>query len=510
MTIIIIFFIFLFSINLFAQIGTVETDTTEMEYVKFYHSDGQISSEGYFKDGKPNGFWKTYYEDGSLKSEGNRENFLLTGQWKFYNDESVITHIINYRQGKKHGRRITYIPDSTYVVELFENDIKQGLTVHYCADHKKRTETPFENGLQEGLGKEYDENGNIITLFTYRKGYLIEREKINRFNEKKEKHGIWKTFYPDNVVKTVAEYRHGVLNGFYKEFDEKGNLLNIVKYVNGEIQYDAEETIQHDIRYSYYSDGKIKIAGSYLNDVPHGIRREYSEEGEIEKSYIFRQGKLIAEGIVDEKGLRQEHWKEYYEDRRLKEEGCYLNSNRVGEWKYYYPNQKIEQIGLFNNRGQQHGEWQWYNENNQLWKVEKFDNGSRIGLYVEYDDNGNEIFKGKYEDGDEHGYWFSQINNIREEGKYIYGERTGTWKIKNVEKNILLYEGDYLDGFPDGKHKYYWDDGTRKLDANYIMGNRQGEWVYYDQSGLIFLRVGYRNGIEVKYERVLIEPQLDD
>ncbi len=42
----------------------------------FYHANGEKSSEGMIKDGKPEGYWKTYNEEGVLLSEGNRLNHL--------------------------------------------------------------------------------------------------------------------------------------------------------------------------------------------------------------------------------------------------------------------------------------------------------------------------------------------------------------------------------------------------------------------------------------------------
>ena len=33
-------------------------------FIRFYHPNGQVSSEGTIKDGKPDGYWKTYYVTG--------------------------------------------------------------------------------------------------------------------------------------------------------------------------------------------------------------------------------------------------------------------------------------------------------------------------------------------------------------------------------------------------------------------------------------------------------------
>ena len=87
------FFSLIFSISLFAQVGKV--DTTSTNYKAFYYSNQQISSHGILENEKPNGYWISYYENGLLKSEGNRENYLLDGPWIFYNEFGDKAKIIN-------------------------------------------------------------------------------------------------------------------------------------------------------------------------------------------------------------------------------------------------------------------------------------------------------------------------------------------------------------------------------------------------------------------------------
>mgnify|MGYP000011386335 CR=1 FL=1 len=63
--------------------------------VRILYPNGQISSEGIVKDGKPDGIWKTYYVTGILKSEGKRTNFNLDSTWNFYNQSGELKEVIN-------------------------------------------------------------------------------------------------------------------------------------------------------------------------------------------------------------------------------------------------------------------------------------------------------------------------------------------------------------------------------------------------------------------------------
>ena len=72
-------------------------------YNIFYFQNGNISSEGILKDGKPTSYWKTYYDNGQIKSEGNRKNFLLDSVWKFYSNTGYLIDEITYKENRKDG-----------------------------------------------------------------------------------------------------------------------------------------------------------------------------------------------------------------------------------------------------------------------------------------------------------------------------------------------------------------------------------------------------------------------
>lgn len=494
---------------LFVVVYCFAQQDSTMKHVKFYYPNGQISSEGYLKEEKPEGYWKTYYENGILKSEGNRTNFLLDGTWKFYKEDGTLTVEINYKKDKKNGKRISYFKEET-LEETFEDDVKQGITSFYYKNGKVKKEIFYKDGLEDGIVKEYDTTGRIITLYTYKKGFIISREIINRFNSLGNKHGQWFDFYESGKIKQTSEWRNGVLNGFVKNYEETGNLQNVQKYINGIIQPEATEIQVYDIRYDYYENGKIKIIGSYREDKPDGIRREYDEKGKIIKGFIFRNGVLIAEGIIDEKGQKQGEFVEYFESGRVAAKGKYINSNPVGPWKYYYPEGSIEQEGSYDYKGNNMEEWIWYYANGSILKKENYENGLLEGDYEEYDINGKIIVKGEYFDGEETGNWFWEIGDTREEGKYVDGQESGNWTVTDINTQKKIFEGKYIDGEPNAKHTYYWETGQKKLEGHYIMGKKEGEWLHYDSEGFLIVKTTYKNGIEKKYDRAVIQPVIEE
>ena len=88
----------LFSLKAFSQ----------TEYQTYSYPNGQISSEGTLRDGRPDGLWKTYYESGQLKSVGKRKDFLLDSTWVFFSESGDTTLMVNYKKDLKNGPRFTY------------------------------------------------------------------------------------------------------------------------------------------------------------------------------------------------------------------------------------------------------------------------------------------------------------------------------------------------------------------------------------------------------------------
>jgi uncharacterized protein len=484
-------------------------------YQKFYYTNGKISSEGTMRNGQPDGYWKSYFENGKIKSEGNRKNYELDSLWKFYNEEGKLILDVNYKSGKKSGIKTTYL-DLETIRENFVNDVKEGYTRYYYDDGKLKMEVPFLKGLEQGLAKEYSKQGDIITLIEYKRGFVVDRMKINRRDANNLKQGKWFVFYDNGNVKQEGTYRDDKKDGYFKEFAENGDLISVTKYVNGEKQPDAQEIAKLDVQNEYWPNGKIRNSGTYRNGVAEGVYREYDTTGRIVKSMIYSAGNIAGEGIVKEDGVKDGPWKEYYADGKLKAEGNYKDDKRVGEWKFYYPDGKVEEIGKFSSAGKMTGVWKWYFASGQLLIEEEYVNGLKDGTHTEYDEEGKVVEEGDYVKGEEDGRWFTIAGDYLERGTYRDGLRTGKWvsyylvkKENNGIDSTLRYTGSFIDDNPDGKHTFYWENGKIKEEGQYINGKKEGDWILYNSDGTPYIVINYRNGTEVRYDGVRIKPPFE-
>jgi len=492
--------LFIGIIPLFAQ---QNNDIDPNGYNKFYFDNGNISSEGNMRDGKPDAYWKNYYESGVLKSEGNRKNYLLDSLWKFYNEEGNLMLEINYLTGKKNGFRTTY-QGNEILKEYFDNDVKQKNSFILYPDGKTKFKIPFIDGLEQGVAREYNIEGDVIQLITYKKAYIIARERINRYDSDSLANGKWKWFFDDELLWQEGSFKHGLKNGYFKEYDRNGDLISATKYIDGEKIEKAEELLKLDIRTDYYPDGKVKIVATYdKNGIPEGVRREYNQDGEVEKSYIFLHGRLIGEGIFTDAGLKEGNWKEYYPGGKLKSIGNYISDKKNGNWKYYYPSGQLEQMGVYKNNLTD-SIWNWYYPDGKLLRKEIFLDGLADGMMTEYDQAGNIITQGDYIEGKEEGFWFYIVGDSREEGDYAEGMRNGKWKSYYGNSN-LSFEGKFVDDLPNGEHIWYWDNGKVKKQGKYSMGRKNSDWKKYDYNGQIFIIISYQVGKEIKYDGIIID-----
>ena len=495
-------FFLLFSFFVSAQVP----DSTDKNYAVFYYDNGLKSSEGILIDGKPDKYWISYYPSGEKKSEGNRRGFELDSIWTFYDESGRIKSTISYFKSLKHGISEEYDTLGNVISEIpYVEDTLQGVAKHYYEDENIKETVPYENGLKQGTGYKYGQDGRIISIIEYKHDFIASREDINRYNQQEEKEGVWKDFYDNSRLKTEARYKNGLLNGYLKKYDNTGKLISAVLYIDGKEQEEGENIADFKLEREYFPSGNVKkTITRNLSGRREGVSKEFNEEGELILSEFYRNGHLIASGIIDENGLKQGEWIEYYLNGNVKAKGSFLAGNKTGKWKYFFMNGELEQEGYFDNVGRYTGEWKWYYPSGKILRIEEYSRGKEDGLSVEYSEEGEEIARGEYIDGDKMGEWFYQLNDHTEHGGYRYDEKNGKWE-GYYPNGKLSFEGKFNEGLPEGEHKYYFPSGVLKRSEKYRYGMRHGKWKWYDENGILTLTVQYKDDVEKKIDGTKVE-----
>lgn len=490
-------FLFLFPLSLFSQ------DKLKDGHKKFYYENGQISSEGLIVNGKPEGFWVTFFPNGLIKSEGNRKISLLDSTWVFYTEQGNFKSKINFKEGKKNGLKISYSDSCNIVlIENYKNDLKQGVSTSFydIKGECKKIEINYIENIENGKAFEYGIDGRLISLIKYKKGVLMGKEKINRYDKLNKKTAIWKKFHDNGRLKEEANYKNDLLNGYLKEYDLKGRLIKAILYINGEPQLYTDELSSLKISKEYYNNGVVKEEGVYdINKKENGVFKYFNEKGKIDSVLIFSHGNLLANGLLDEAGMRQGYWEEYYLNTKIKSKGKYKDGKKIEGWEYFFENGKIEQKGKFTKKGKFTGVWYWYHKNGEILREENFRKGLEDGMLYEYYDDGTLITKGEFIDGLKDGPWFYEMGDHKEEGSYKDGMKNGVW-IYFFPNGKINFTGKFIDGEKDGKHKYFFSNGKIKREEYYRMGINIESWKSYNKLGELLITLSYKDGKEYKID----------
>lgn len=492
-------------------LGTAVAQEVDLKdgYQVFRYPNGSISSEGYIRNGKPDGYWKSYYVTGVLKSEGKRTSFLLDSIWIFYDQVGDTLEKISYLYGKKNGFYLKYGKDSfrgLYITsrELYAGDRKEGTAYLYFPDGNIKQTLPYVDGKKEGLSKEYDINGNIITLFEYRNDFLVSRQMVNRIDNKGLKQGDWKDFHSNGNVHREMTYRDDLLQGYYREYDARGRLTVTMLYDAGRlIEGQSDDNTEIEIINRYNDAGGLIYSGPYRNGVPVGIHREYDASGTISGSKIYSdEGIVVSEGIVNEAGNRTGKWTDFYHDGIVQAEGQYTENRQSGVWRFFDRSGKLEQTGSFIN-GRAEGLWRWFYNDGSLLREEEYYQGKRDGSYTEYSPYGDVIVSGSYADGERNGEWKYSSGDYSEQGKYILGLMDGLWQ-SFYPGGKQRFKGNYIQGNPNGNHVYYHPNGKIMEERYYDMGIRERNWKKYNEDGLLAITITYRRDTETAINGIKI------
>ncbi|MFY7971551.1 MAG: toxin-antitoxin system YwqK family antitoxin, partial [Flavobacteriales bacterium] len=287
-------FVLLLALMLSAKI---EVSAQDEKYTKFYFDNGSVSSEGWMRNGQPDGYWKTYYPDGGLKTEGNRKNFELDSTWKFYRTDSTLEKTIDYKANQKNGVERVYSLKGILFEEYTNvENVKSGPAKFFYETGELQRTLSFANNKEEGKGLEYDKDGRIITLLTYKNGFIYAAEKINRYNSEGRRTGNWRDLHPNGNIKEEGNYTNGLKNGIFKIHKKTGELDRLEKYEDGVLQEGDNETAVIDVRQEFYEDGSIKEIGGYKEGKKHGTFRLFDKNGKEVGGTLYMDDIKIGEG----------------------------------------------------------------------------------------------------------------------------------------------------------------------------------------------------------------------
>jgi antitoxin component YwqK of YwqJK toxin-antitoxin module len=188
---------------------------------------------------------REYYKNGTLKSETHYRFGKETGTTTYYH-HSYPTKImeVEMRRGKRNGKCITrYFDGRTESIAYYKND------------------------LLDGVEKQYYMNGNISMEASYTNGL---------------KNGRVTTWFSNGVIRESGTFVNDMFDGDWVNYDERGLLVGEGSFVNGTGK-----------RIAYDETGRLQCETNFVNNKKDGLEIYYLPSGEVEKTILFKEDRII-------------------------------------------------------------------------------------------------------------------------------------------------------------------------------------------------------------------------
>ncbi len=223
----------------------------------------------------------------------------------------------------------------------------------------------------------------------------IEKEG-NYLNNRKN--GVWKTYYPNGVLKSEITYVNNRPNGYARIYYKNGKLSEegvwkgtkwVGKYnyyyENGNKAYEwsfNENGKRSGKQKYYYESGKIRIEGDWQDGKENGVIKEYYEDGGVKSEKIFAAGSFNASSskFYAEKKVTVEYIPDDTNATVSKEHVTQTNTTYQaftgnGYHKLYNAHQKIDREGEFRNGRLIKGKKYYYTSTGKLIKTVIYEDG---------------------------------------------------------------------------------------------------------------------------------------
>ncbi len=304
--------------------------------------------------------------------------------------------------------------------------------------------------------------------------------------------GLAITQYIDNTVYQEYSIEAGLLNGFYKEYDEKKNLM-------------AQETWSAGRKNGpfYYRNvgpmGNIS-RGYFLNDSLNGLIEGFYRKSEIPKYKIYY-----------ENGKRNGNSQTFFDNGKIEQEATFVNDIPDGIVVGYNRDGKVRSIKNYK-MGVPDGIAYEFHITGCSGKEMYFKMGVQDSMYRVFDAiTCNVIEEGFFKMGKKHGLFidYNAFGDTLKVAEYSEGVLNGRYEVyveewnDKTKKNELKVDtkGTYEFGTPVGKWKYGFSTHLQQREGSYENGVMVGTWMFYDNKGLPLMQYKYDAAGEIIDEK---------
>jgi len=161
-------------------------DNGKFASTKMFNKEGNIISEGFYKNKKKDSLWTIYDEKGNKIGEERYVNGLKSGVANYWDKSKVLVETINYKNDKKDGIYYMNTYQNGYYYLTYKDDKKNGPYEDFYYYQKIKIKGTYQEGKQEGEWKYFDSIGTCVKIQKWQKDILIsEKVRIDFGREEK-------------------------------------------------------------------------------------------------------------------------------------------------------------------------------------------------------------------------------------------------------------------------------------------------------------------------------------
>jgi len=225
------------------------------EKITRYHDNGRIKAQGYFKNGKKDGVWKLYSSKGkNLKSVTYANGLIIRDEGSSRKDSS--------------------------------KPIQEGVHLTYHDNGRIHISGTYQNSEKTGEWREYNQRGNVIAISIYSEGNLIFEQKPNTIKN-------YTSYHDNGRVKEQGMLKGTKRDGEWYLYSKRGKLLRKTNYFQGKI-IKQNSTRIIDSFVTYHKNGFVKEEGILKMGQRDGIWKMYDDDGEHIETVTYINGKVLS------------------------------------------------------------------------------------------------------------------------------------------------------------------------------------------------------------------------
>lgn len=233
-----------------------------------FHPSGTLMATGKYLGQAKDSLWSYFDTQGRLRKVERYRAGTLDGVQEAYYANGKLAEQQTYRAGTLHGPSKGWFDNGNLRTECtYAQDRPEGHMVFYFPSGKKEIEGTLVNGDRDGTWHYFNPDGSLQLQMLYRQGVLVKERKEN---------GLFKEYYDDEQLMSEVRYEKGKRQGPFVEYHPNG------KWVTRAMPADPVMGTPPDMERVLQGQTK-KREGRYVDDQLDGEVKEYDEKGKLVK-----------------------------------------------------------------------------------------------------------------------------------------------------------------------------------------------------------------------------------